>query len=118
MNSDLSSARAEIDRIDAEILNLFARRMELGKEIGKFKVARHLPVCNPEREREILLHIARSAGRELSSSARILFSTLLRLVMSSLIFPWQLITRWVRRQTSPLLMAITTMAQREQVPLM
>ena len=82
MSSDISSARAEIDRIDAEILNLFARRMELGKSIGKFKVARHLPVCNPEREREILLHIARSAGQELSSSARILFSTLFELSKS------------------------------------
>ena len=82
MNHDLAGARAEIDRIDAEILNLFARRMALGKTIGKVKAARHLPVCNPEREREILLHIARSAGAELSSSARILFSTMFELSKS------------------------------------
>ena len=82
MNEDLSTARAEIDRIDAEILDLFARRMALGQTIGKVKAARHLPVCNPEREREILLHIARSAGPELSSSARILFATLFELSKS------------------------------------
>ena len=53
--SDLANARAEIDRIDAEILQLFARRMAAGKTIGKVKAAKNLPICNPEREREIVL---------------------------------------------------------------
>lgn len=80
--SDLANARAEIDRIDAEILQLFARRMAAGKTIGKVKAAKNLPICNPEREREILLNIAESAGAELSHSARILFSTLFELSKS------------------------------------
>ena len=79
MQKKLSGARAEIDRIDSEILSLFARRMELGKTIGQVKAAQNLPIYNPEREREILLNIAASAGPELANSARILFSTLFEL---------------------------------------
>ncbi len=82
MQNKLSGARAEIDRIDADILALFARRMELGKTIGQVKAAQNLPIYNPEREREILLNIAASAGPELASSARILFSTLFELSKS------------------------------------
>ncbi len=79
---NLANARKEIDQIDAEILSLFARRMALGKTIGKVKAANNLPINNPEREREILLNIARSAGPELSHSSRILFSTLFELSKS------------------------------------
>ncbi len=82
MMKNLANARKEIDTIDAEILALFARRMALGKTIGKVKAANHLPINNPEREREILLNIANSAGPELSHSSRILFSTLFELSKS------------------------------------
>ena len=76
---DISEARKEIDRIDSEMLSLFARRMELGGVIGKLKANKHLPIENPEREREILLKISRESGSELQSCARILFSTLFEL---------------------------------------
>ncbi len=79
---NLANARKEIDQIDAEILSLFARRMALGKTIGRVKAANNLPINNPEREREILLNIAKSAGAELSHSSRILFSTLFELSKS------------------------------------
>ena len=79
---NLNDARNEIDRIDREILPLFARRMELGGIIGQLKEAAGLPVENSEREREILLKITRESGNELGSSARILFSTLFELSKS------------------------------------
>ena len=79
---DLSDARVEIDRIDGEILSLFARRMEIGGVIGKIKESAGLPVENIEREREILLKITRESGKDLGSSARILFSTLFELSKS------------------------------------
>ena len=52
---NMLDARNEIDRIDGEILSLFARRMEIGSVIGKIKQAEGLPIENNEREREILL---------------------------------------------------------------
>lgn len=76
---NIENARSEIDRIDEEILSLFARRMALGGEIGKLKEAAGLPIENSEREREILLKITRESGEDLQSSARILFSTLFEL---------------------------------------
>ena len=79
---DIVSARKEIDRIDDEILSLFAERMKLGGVIGKLKEAGGLPIENPEREREILLNITRHSDGELRSCARILFSTLFELSKS------------------------------------
>ncbi len=79
---EMRDARNEIDRIDEEILSLFARRMELGGIIGKLKAAAGLPIENSEREREILLKISRESGEDLSSCARILFSTLFELSKS------------------------------------
>ncbi|MBE6358065.1 MAG: bifunctional chorismate mutase/prephenate dehydratase [Lentisphaerae bacterium] len=76
---DISNARKEIDQIDEKILELFSRRMELGKQIGKLKEIQGLPVENPLREREILLKMTRESGVELQSSAGILFSTLFEL---------------------------------------
>ena len=76
---NIKNARKEIDQIDEELLQLFARRMALGKEIGKLKEAQNMPIENSEREREILLKISRESGEELRSSSRILFSTLFEL---------------------------------------
>lgn len=76
---NIKDARKQIDAIDGKILELFAERMAIGKEIGKIKADQNLPVENSEREREILLKITSSSGEELQSSARILFSTLFEL---------------------------------------
>lgn len=79
---DINEARSEINRIDDRILELFSRRMEIGKIIGKIKEHNHLPIENIEREREILLNITRNSGEDLQSCARILFSTLFELSKS------------------------------------
>ena len=50
---NLANARKEIDQIDAEILSLFARRMALGKTIGKVKAANNLPINNRKSVPEI-----------------------------------------------------------------
>ena len=79
---DIRNAREEIDRIDGEILSLFARRMKLGGIIGKLKEELGLPIENSEREREILLKITRESNEDMRSCARILFSTLFELSKS------------------------------------
>ncbi len=76
---NIKTVRKEIDLIDDQMLELFARRMALGKTIGKMKEAQHIPIENSSREREILLKISRESGEELRSSAGILFSMLFEL---------------------------------------
>jgi monofunctional chorismate mutase len=54
----LEALRAEIARVDAEILGLVARRVELARSIGAVKAADGLPILDPAREATVV----RSAG--------------------------------------------------------
>lgn len=58
--SGLDEARKEINRIDREMAELFAERMEAASRIAAYKRQHGLPVTDPEREREV---IARNADR-------------------------------------------------------
>ncbi|MGO5115360.1 bifunctional chorismate mutase/prephenate dehydratase [Candidatus Avoscillospira sp. LCP25S3_F1] len=51
---DLQQCRAEIDRLDRQIVALFEERMAICREVGAYKVAHHLPVLDEERERQVL----------------------------------------------------------------
>ena len=51
---DLQQCRAEIDRLDRQIVALFEERMAVCQEVGAYKVAHHLPVLDEERERQVL----------------------------------------------------------------
>jgi len=50
----LASLRAEIDRIDRELIHLMNQRAGFALEIGKLKEAEGQPVYNPEREEEVI----------------------------------------------------------------
>lgn len=50
----LEKARTEIDDIDAEILKLLTKRLEICKRLGEYKKKNNLPVQNKERERQII----------------------------------------------------------------
>ena len=82
MSSNIENCRKEIDTIDSEILKLFNRRMEISGEIGKYKEENNLPITNIEREKEILLKAVKKIDGKFSTSARILFSTLMELSKS------------------------------------
>ena len=75
---ELDEARREIDKIDAQLLRLFLRRMELAGEIAAYKQKHCLPVRDEVREQEILERVAAEAG-ESAGSAKALFSTLFAL---------------------------------------
>lgn len=45
----LDELRRRIDRVDDELLELLARRMEISREIGDFKSSHNIPVIQPER---------------------------------------------------------------------
>ena len=62
--SSLASLRAEIDRLDVELLEHFLARLELAEQIGVIKRALDLPITDPEREREVLEGaLEQTAGR-------------------------------------------------------
>lgn len=49
---ELSDYRTQIDRIDAELLQLFAERMQTAAGIAAYKKEHALPVLDTGRERE------------------------------------------------------------------
>lgn len=75
---ELSDYRSQIDRIDAELLQLFAERMQTAAGIASYKKAHGLPVLDAGREREKLAQIVKAAPEDLQEEAvslyRLLFS--------------------------------------------
>ena len=54
---DIEGWRNEIDEIDMELLRLLNIRARLAIKIGDLKRAARLPLCNPQREAEVLAHV-------------------------------------------------------------
>jgi chorismate mutase-like protein len=50
----LEELREEIDAIDAELLRLINRRAQVAVRVGAIKQTAGLPLCDPERERDVL----------------------------------------------------------------
>ena len=59
---ELAELRDRINEVDAALLPLFLKRMELSEEIAGVKKEQGLPVYNAKREREILSWASREAG--------------------------------------------------------
>jgi len=87
MSNELERLRGEIEQVDAEIVRLIARRVEIARSIGEAKRAAGLPTLDPAREAQLLRRIgtlAREAGLE-PEELRAVF--------------WQLISMTRRAQT-------------------
>ena len=76
---DLNDYRREIDGIDAQLLELFARRMDVAAAIAEYKKENALPVLDPSRERQKLLDVAEMAPEALRDYAVSLYSLLFEL---------------------------------------
>ncbi len=50
----LTESRAELDRIDREIVRLFEERMTVTREVAAYKIANGLPVLDASREEQVL----------------------------------------------------------------
>lgn len=75
---DLSEIRADIDRIDNEIIKLFKERMDCAKDVGVYKESKGIPVLNEARENEILNAVEEKGG-EYGAYARLLYSNIMEL---------------------------------------
>lgn len=59
----LTELRAQIDKIDDELLELLARRMRVSRDIGQFKKEHNMPVLQAQRYEELLERRAGQAVR-------------------------------------------------------
>jgi chorismate mutase/prephenate dehydratase len=80
---DLTDVRVEIDEVDAQILALFERRMDLAQDVATYKQAHGLPVIDRGRERAKLAEIQKQAPEDLASGACVLFNLLMELSSAS-----------------------------------
>lgn len=73
----IEELRAQIDRIDSEIIRLYGERLETAHQIGQYKQDHHLPVSDPAREREVLNRVGAEAGEANENGVRALFGFLM-----------------------------------------
>ena len=79
---DLKELRGQIDEIDDQLVELFAKRMDVAAAIGDYKKENGMPVFVPAREREKLKDVAEKAGPEMANYTRVLYSMLFELSRS------------------------------------
>ena len=79
---DLKDIRTQIDAVDAELVQLFVKRMDLSAQVADYKKANNMPIYVPAREREILQDVAQKAGPEMANYTRVLYSMLFELSRS------------------------------------
>ena len=51
---DLKELRNKINEIDEELLSLYLKRMDISKQIGKYKKEHNLPIYDSKREEELI----------------------------------------------------------------
>lgn len=82
MELDLNKIRQEINSIDDEISALFEKRMLLAKDVAEYKRQNDMAVYDRRRERDIINRISSQVSDDLSSYAKILYSTLFQVSRS------------------------------------
>ena len=72
---DLSQIRKEIDSIDDELSALYAKRMDLVKEVAESKAQTKKATNDPERENAILYRLASKVDDDIKFYLKELYST-------------------------------------------
>lgn len=74
--------REQIDKIDAQIVDLFCKRMDVAKQIAEYKKENNLPVLDLKREREKLTSVTDLSAEEIKEYTPILYSLMFELSRS------------------------------------
>lgn len=74
---EIKDLRAEIDRIDKELVELIGRRMSVAAEIGGIKKKEGLPVFDASREQELLGRVEALSGDETSHYTKVIYQTMM-----------------------------------------
>lgn len=77
--TDLQSLRAQIDALDAQIVDLFRQRMAVTYQVGQYKTARQIPVLDDKREAEVLAQKTALVDESLKTDVTTLFETIMAL---------------------------------------
>lgn len=77
--TDLRGIRTELDKLDAELTELFTRRMELCEKVAEYKIKNRLPVLDSKREQEKLETITNLAPDRFKESCAGLYGEIFRL---------------------------------------
>ena len=76
---DLSEIRSEIDIIDAQLVELYKKRMTLSANVAEYKRENNMPILDSSRERALLNKVSELSGEEFEEYTRTLYSTILDL---------------------------------------
>lgn len=79
---DRSDYRKQIDRIDEQLVKLFAERMEVAGRLAEYKKENSLPVLDVRREREKLHSVSKQSPEELRDYTELLYSLIFELSRS------------------------------------
>ena len=79
---DRSDYRKQIDRIDEQLVKLFAERMEVAERLAEYKKENSLPVLDVRREREKLHSVSEQSPEELRDYTELLYSLIFELSRS------------------------------------
>ena len=74
---DLEEIRRDIDELDEQLLELFAKRMKLCCDVAEYKAQNGLPVFQGSREKAVLKRISEIAPDGLESASALLFSQIM-----------------------------------------
>ena len=74
----LDELRREIDRIDEKLKDLLHARLGISRQVGEYKIVHKLPVCNSQREMEIIEGFTRFFPDDERPYASALYQELLR----------------------------------------
>lgn len=73
----LGELRGQINDIDAQILSLFEKRMEVCYKVAEYKMDNGLEVFQSDRENEVISRVRSSVSAELADPAQVLFTNLM-----------------------------------------
>ena len=75
---ELTDLRKKIDEIDDEIVSLYLKRMGIVAEIAQAKKETNAPVCNSERESEILSRLTKNVPDEYKIYLKEIYSAIFK----------------------------------------
>ena len=72
----LQELRDQADVIDEQIVDLFRQRLELVREMAKYRAENKLPFARDRRERDILMRVSDQIGADNEGYVRLLYNTI------------------------------------------
>lgn len=74
---NLDELRVEINDIDAKMLELFLKRMDLCRNVAQYKKENNLPIMQPDREAQLIDRIRASCPEYMADASAVLFTEIM-----------------------------------------